>query len=367
MDLKLLVNTIRADKCVLLLGPEIITTETGQQFNDALITSLNVAENENIVKYYEGEDFFLFNQSDDNDGKLYVYYDILNFYQNTKASEIILRKIAQIPINLIISLNPDKFIYEVLKKNGINAEYSYYNKNKPMPDIKVPTKTNPLVYNLLGDIEESETLVLTHQDLFDFLEGALNKSKLPDNLREIIANAHSFIFLGFKFEKWYVQLIIRILNLHIKKDKMQYAFNKNISENIKSFYFEEFTINFIDQEITNFVDTLYKKCKNFNILKVPIANESSNNEFENLAVSKKVEILIAADNFEKTLELLKSFFEAKDPDLMEDIILLESRFSRVQRKILKGIIDNKEADIEKANIADSLLKMNKDVKNLENN
>jgi len=342
MDLKLLVNTIRADKCVLLLGPEIITTETGQQFNDALITSLNVAENENIVKYYEGDDFFLFNQSDDNDGKLYVYYDILNFYQNTKASEIILRKIAQIPINLIISLNPDKFIYEVLKKNGINAEYSYYDKNKPMPDIKVPTKTNPLVYNLLGDIEESETLVLTHQDLFDFLEGALNKSKLPDNLREIIANAHSFIFLGFKFEKWYVQLLLRLLKLPKKK----FSINKQITEDAKTFYSEQFNLNFTDISYSEFIDNIIAELdKN----KIPLRQLTE-------AISDdvlRIKLFIEKAKIDEAIAELKKMF----PDKEDDIIMQLTRYNSINEQQKNGIIDIKDYNLILQQIKYNLLQM----------
>jgi len=342
MDLKLLANTIKADKCVLLLGPEIITTETGQQFNDALLTSLNVAENENIVKYYAGDDFFLFNQSDDNDGKLYVYYDILNFYQNTKTSEIILRKIAQIPINLIISLNPDKFIYEVLKKNGINAEYSYYNKNKPMPDIKVPTKTNPLVYNLLGDIEESETLVLTHQDLFDFLEGALNKSKLPDNLREIIANAHSFIFLGFKFEKWYVQLLLRLLKLPKKK----FSINKQITEDAKTFYSEQFNLNFTSISYSDFIENIIAELEKN---KIPLRELTE-------AISDdvlRIKLFIEKAKIDEAIAELKKMF----PKQQDDFIMQNSIYSSINEQQKNGIIDIKDYNLALQKIKYNLIEM----------
>ncbi len=342
MDLKLLVNTIRADKCVLLLGPEMICTETGQNYLEALLESLNTSENENIVKYYKEDDFFLFNQSDDNDGKLYVYYDILNFYQATKPSETVFRKISQLPINLVISLNPDKFFYEYLKKNGINADYSYYDKNKPLGEIKVPTKTNPLVYNLLGDIDETETLVLTHQDLFEFLEGALNRSKLPDNLREILASAHSFIFLGFKFEKWYLQLLLRILKL----PKNKFSINKAISEETRAFYSEQFKLNFTDLSNDEFIDKLIDELvKN----KVPLRQLTEQISDDVL----RIKLLIEKARIEEACTELKKMFTDKETE----IIMQLSRYNSINDQLRNGTIDSRDYNLTLQQLKYSLLNM----------
>jgi len=361
IDWDLATDTLEAQKCVLLLGPEILVSET-IDFHSELLKELN-DELEGQFNYHEQDGFFMLNQAS---ARTQICYKIKNFYKSVETPDV-LTKISQIPFSLILSINPDFLIREAYKNQGFKYQFSFFNKKKNMNEIEKPTIDNPLIYNLFGSIDEHDSLVLTHDDMFVFLQSILGSFQLPLELQTALQNADYFIFLGFKFEKWYVQLIIRLLNLHLKKDKMQYAFNKNLSQNIKTFYHDEFTINFVDNDISDFVNHLHKLCSNYDILKKSQTNEKKQNEFENFLTSKKVEILVEAGNFVKAIEILKTFYESKLADFVEDVVLLSSRLSRVNRKIDKGMIDNKEAELEFANIANSLLNLNKEVKNLENN
>jgi len=347
MDLQILVNAIKLDKCVLLLGPEIISTETGQNYQEELINYLFKIDNENsegksIKKFYNDDDFFLFNQTDDIPGKFNVYCNILNFYQDIKPSEIILRKIAQIPISLIISMNPDKFIYEVLKKNGIEAEYSYFDKNLPVEFSKNPTKINPLVFNFMGDIDNMDSLVLTHQDLFDFLEGALFKSRLPKNFRDIISKAQSFIFLGFKFDKWYVQLLMRLLDPPNKK----FSINKVISDDAKTFYSEQFKLNFTELSNEDFIDKLIEE---LNKNKVPLRQLSEEISDDVL----KIKLYIEKARIEEACTALKTMF----PEKVDEIIMQLSRYNSINEQQKNGVIDIKDYNLTLQQLKFALLEM----------
>jgi hypothetical protein len=333
VDFKLLMNAIRSDKCVVMLGPELITTEAGQNFHEAMVETLNIDSNENIVKYYESDEFFLFNQSDDTDGKLNTYYDISAFYQSTPRSETLFRKIAQLPVSLIISLNPDQTVFDVFQRNGIGAQFSYFNKDKPLGDIKVPSKSSPLIYNLLGTIDDMETMVLTHQDLFDYLEGALNKSRLPDKLREIISSAHCYIFLGFKFEKWYLQLLLRLL----KMPKAKFSISKQISNESKAFFTEQFKLKFTNLEIDSFLDMLLRECEN---AKPPITLRQLTEAVSDDVL--KIKLLVEKNRIEEAIEALKKYKTDKE----SNCILLASRLSKLKEQENMGTLDAKEATLE---------------------
>jgi len=343
MDLQLLVETIKADKCVLLLGPEIITTETGQNFHSALIEYLNIPENKNIIKYYENDDFFLFNQKDELKNRMSVFFKIKSFYQTTKPSEILLRKIAQIPINLVVSLNPDNFFYEILKKNSINAEFSYFNKSKPNKDIeKVPDKFNPLIYNLMGDFSNMETLVLTHQDLFDFFEGAISKSKLPDNLRSLLNEAYSYIFVGFKFDKWYVQLLIRLLKLSTNK----FSIETHATDETKAFYSEQFDLNFTELSNEEFIDNLISELKKEGVELRQLTDEIPDDIL-------KIKLLIEKAKIDEAGVELKKMF----PDKNDEVIMQLTRYNSIKEQQKNGVIDIKDYNLTLQQIKFGLLEM----------
>ncbi len=98
-EIERLVATIQAEACIILLGPDIAITETGQNYHQSLIETMKPENNKNILNYYQEDEFFLFQPPN---GKLNSYLDIKSFYKKNKLSETLLRKIVQLPVPLII-------------------------------------------------------------------------------------------------------------------------------------------------------------------------------------------------------------------------------------------------------------------------
>ncbi len=340
IDFRYLINTLRTEKCVLFVGPEIVTTESGQNYNEALIDFLHVDNNENIVAYYDGDEFFRFN---DETAKSYCYFDMSDFYNQNPVSENIFKQIAQIPTHLIISINPDLVLDEVLWKCGISHNFAYYNKTKPADEVAPPTKATPLLYNLFGNIEDSESLILTHNDLFDFLQGTLGSNKLPKNLREAIQSAHSFVFLGFKLDKWYVQLVLRLLNLPRKK----FSINRQISEETKTFCVQQFDVSFSDISIDEFVQKFINEC-NTNKIELRKLIELEND------FSKKMMLLIAKNRFEDLFTELKN-----SGNYTDNVIMLESQYSALKDQEMNKIIDSKDYTLQLNKIRYALIQIAK--------
>ncbi|PIE86303.1 MAG: hypothetical protein CSA05_01310 [Bacteroidia bacterium] len=343
---KFILNTIKSEKCILLLGPELPVATNKSSITDAMCDFLSVDDNENISSYYEKDGFFLFPNGM---AKTFVYYEIKDFYSQ-KFEEKIYEKIAQIPFHLIISLNPDLLLSEAMKKLNIPHEFEFYKKKQKPKEVNSPSMNAPLVYNMFGSIEEEESLILTHDDLFDFLLTTLGSHSLPAKLQKALREADNFIFLGFNFERWYMQLLIRLLNPPEEKYTfIRYALNTQIDSYVKSFYIEQFRIKFIESESTDFIDTLFRMCKNNNILRkatdMPVSRRA------------KIEQFIENDDLPNALAGLKDYFMDTDD---EDMIMMQtSRYNRLKRKLNKGVIDANHVEVEINKIKDVLIQLAK--------
>ncbi len=87
-----------------------------------------------------------------------------------------------------------------------------------------PDVTHPLVYHLFGNLREPDSLVLTEDDLFDYLIGVTrNNDAIPLVVRDRLADS-SLIFLGFRMEDWYFRVFFRTLMDQLgKRRRKKYA------------------------------------------------------------------------------------------------------------------------------------------------
>jgi len=350
-----IIDTIENEKCVLLLGPEICITKQGLPSEKALLEFLSIDQNENILTFYDQDGLFLFK---DGGSKTKSYYEIKKFYQQEFVCDIY-DKISKIPFHLIISITPDSLLQSMFEKNKIPFEFAYYDKTKKPDDVSSPSRKVPLIYNLLGSIDYEESLVLTHDDLFDFLLAILGSKNLPNNLLNSFQIADNLLFLGFKFDKWYVQVLLRLLNLHQSKYKfVRYASNKKINPDIQSLCVDQFKIEFVKDKCEEFIDNLYLQCEEKGLLRR--IGESDK------LTSQLVEKNIEEDHVDEAFTYLKSFFDKNgEQKLADTLVLLKARHTRLQRKITQKIIDEKDSEIEDNLIKRDIIDLNKEVKLIE--
>jgi hypothetical protein len=78
------------------------------------------------------------------------------------------------------------------------------------------TPERPLVYYLFGHHEDRESLVLTEEDLIDFLVAVVKRDPpVPDQVRSILQDrAASFLFLGFGFHNWYLRVLLKVMDVY---------------------------------------------------------------------------------------------------------------------------------------------------------
>ena len=125
--------------------------------------------------------------------------------------------LARMPFELCVSASPDTLMmaaFREVDKDPQKGCYSFKQANNA-PLLR-PTETRPLVYYLFGHFEDPSSLVLTEEDLIDFLVAVIKRTPpIPDQVRSILADPDaSFLFLGFGFHNWYLRVLLKVLGAY---------------------------------------------------------------------------------------------------------------------------------------------------------
>ncbi len=219
VDWEDLLDTLEAEKCVLFLGSVAFEAPGGGSIETALRDWLEADEPDHpYIRLYNPDGFMLFRK---NRFKRKVTTQIKDFYnQAFPETEALFRQLTEAPFSMIVTLTPDNLLARTFDTLGFDYQSDFYFRHRKAPEVfDRPTKEKPLIYNLLGNIEEPESIVLTHSDFFDYLESVFKSNSMNQDLKEELEGAERYIFLGLPYEKWYFQLLLRVLSMHSDKLK----------------------------------------------------------------------------------------------------------------------------------------------------
>lgn len=344
----------------MFLGPDLFRNAAGESLSQQLAAHLEVPDNPDIQSFYEGDGLFLFRGKPQ---KTRSYFEIERFYEQPfPEAEETLRQIMRIPFHLIFSITPDRKYQDLAEEEGYPSKFDFYwKKGAKSSTLGVPSQQNPIYYNLFGAVEQQESLVLTHNDVFDYFESIFKENDLPANLKAALQQASNLIFLGFDFEKWYMQLLLRILNLHDSDAAfLRYAASQQTEAAMRTFCHEQFKIEFMPNNTKEFVNELYQACEENGMLREPKDQEGSKID--------QLRKLIAKDKLKEVLEGLETFLESVGrpaEDLLDDVLLLANRHSRFERKQREGILDSRDEEVQAAKIRKSIVELLKEAEAYE--
>jgi hypothetical protein len=128
--------------------------------------------------------------------------------------------LAKLPFEIYITANADNLLVRALleqkklpevefcrPKAKWNAVGSLFERE---PSYR-PSVDRPLVYHLFGRIAEPGSLVLTEDDYFDFLIGAMANESIPPRVRAaLVSNAQ--LFIGFQMHDWPFRVLYRTIS-----------------------------------------------------------------------------------------------------------------------------------------------------------
>ena len=297
---KPILNDLEKERAVLLIGPDFLPHH-GESIATDFYAHLIEHLTGDATHFFAHEGMFLF---DNAVSKMDAQTEAEAFYNALPVDETILTSLAELPFPLIVSVNPDLTLPQFFSKRQLNFQFDYFStKDKAtLGNITKPSAASPLIYNLCGSIEDYQSLVLDFDDMFELLKNLLGDFGVPKPVNDALVNATTYIFIGFHFDKWYTQLLLRYLNKNrdrFSNAKKNYATKTVINdENKKVFFQEQFNLTIYggDWQFLHDLYTEYAATKKIRPLLNPISDRAA-----------LVRRLVQFNNIEGALERLEEY------------------------------------------------------------
>ncbi len=350
-----IVKRLKDLNCVILLGPGLEKNKK----REALQSSLNKYCKKSKMKIEEGiDDLYTCDEKTRT-----MACDFLKEYSRDHGEpNDSHRELARAPCHLYISMTPDLLMKEALDDCGVDYEFKYYVKGQQPEEVSKPTAEKPLLYNLFGNIEKPQSHIFTHGDLIQYLFSIIKDFKLPKNLRSAFEKSHYFIFLGFDFEKWYLKLLLRLI-LDERKVSIATEDGNGPDEKLKTFYQNNYGLEFVDTNIEEYVKDLFDECDRIDILR-QIKKKTQP------SIQEEIKKLIKQDEGEQAIDRLIEYLEDErvlngetedKQEFLDELIIHYGDFKANKKRLRIGNITRENADVAKKNIYDSLLKIAQNV------
>lgn len=354
-----LISSIRSEECIIVLGPGICMNEQQELIYDKLCEQIASELGKPVPSssdpFYTLADELVVAKKLGNRGDL--IWMVKDIYKNRALSENnpLYEDLAKIPFHLYLSMSPDSILRNVFDlKIKTNPDFHYFDYKSAYDPVKnKPDKQVPLIYNLMGSLDEDEnTLVLTYDDLFEFIMNMVLPNGLPQVVQEECKMAKHFIFLGFDFESWYLKLILRVLKIQNKHFALALPW-KTLNGETEAFYNRKFGITFIDKDkshILDFVSELRDRC-----LKEGLEMRKPSEQFNWKDFTQKVKEFIANDEIDQAIDHLDK--EKSRGNYEGDLIQIRMEYNGLRKEEIKGIIQRDDLRLGLRKIAERMIKL----------
>lgn len=292
-----LLRLIAQQKCVLLIGPDLqqvnglplthyLRGVLYGEFNDKAVEKkvqdyvrklrgIEFGEfKEKIDHFYESDGFYVFKPGEKDEAIIDIRERMEALCSQLAEDKTVFDKeiyemLAQLPFHLVLSISPDVFLSEICYEYHVRHRFGFYKSRagSSTADVAIPTRDEPLFYNICGSVKDG-ALMLDYEDLFNLIQSLLSKPGLPSAIQDVLNDqSTTFLFLGFPFERWYTQLMLRML-CGTRRLRKYAARHRHPDKEVKNFLLHQFMIEFLDDEEDgksqkDFVRMLYNAAKEF--------------------------------------------------------------------------------------------------------
>jgi hypothetical protein len=281
-----LVTSLRYGQCVLVLGPEIPAKLASTAESSPATGDLSYAEA--LTRRLASE------LEDDNRGVTgntlaavaQQYEDAEGFGPNTMRSlaaqfytseaynpSDVHHSLASLPFNLILTTCHDALLTRALQSSGKKPFVRRYHfrgdRHDNLEFTPSETPDEPVLYHLFGFAQEPRSLVLSENDVLDFLLAIVSeRPPLPNTLSRLLKRKdQSFLFVGFGIKQLHLRILlkafIRALELHrtgsaIATESLR-ALSEGDREQTILFYQRGTRVEVEDAEIRTFLTDLTRR------------------------------------------------------------------------------------------------------------
>lgn len=357
-----LAQSIADGEAVLILGPDAIplypagATEAESSDEEMTFSRLSrrlIRETPEIGInfFYERDNLFLFR---DEISKKLARKTVRELARDTHwlPDEELLRQIVAIPFPLVLSLAPDRIVYDAFVRHFQAPQFDFcspYYKDPGKP-IREPDRHNPLVYNLCGNVlEKLDSPVLDYFDLFQlFIKLLGNSDEIPTWLSRKLREADTYILLGVQLDRWYFQLFLHYLNSlennAFTNVKQNFPFLSELGGDMREFILSQFNIRQVATARADF-DTLYQTCAQKGILR-ELHDPLSPGQMQ-------IRTLVAQLKYEEAFDLLERRLGGAEQQV--ELPHLKARYRQWKQQQQDKTADPRDLDLEINRIRYALL------------
>jgi hypothetical protein len=190
-------------------------------------------------------------------------------YENKEPSPVV-RALAELDFPLVATTNYDHLFEKALRDASKEPFISIYNKNRNVVTVdyrgSVPTAKRPFLFKVHGDVMMGESIVITDEDYIDFVMRMSDKgvnNPVPETFIYFLKKWPT-VFVGYSLMDYNLRLLFKTLrwigdpaliprtySVDLKPDGLVYK----VYSQPKGF------VQFIVQDVWNFVPELYQKVK----------------------------------------------------------------------------------------------------------
>lgn len=280
-----LIDAMRSDECVLLLGPHAATYQ-GDSLREMLAERMEVKLRQRGARAPEGlkdipimARLFMDSFKDSGAALDELRSTLRDFYAEFRDEHIpVYKEVAALPFKFIINTAPDSLLLHAFERHDKhprffdfhfdNPDYNVEMNNKALDLEKEISEDTPLVFNLLGHYDRPDSLVLTDAARLHFLEVVLQRQKeasLPANIafffnkRPIRRHRKAYIFIGFNFNEWHMRLFLHLLGSR-HGNVLPHSFSLQnpaaLEGEVFTFFTDNFNMHFISEDPLGFLRDL---------------------------------------------------------------------------------------------------------------
>ncbi|PSL45400.1 SIR2-like protein [Chitinophaga niastensis] len=217
-DYDILLNSIRAGDCALILGPLFAVTADGSKVNELLRSELQHVHNVDLDTDFDN--IFIARSYPPGMQPIRLENIIAKFYPaiQSKAHHVY-SQIAHINFNTIVSFTQDEFLSAAFREAKINHSFQYFyargTSKRPDEqgmsggDSRFSNMQIPTLYNLYGRHSQSDSLIISYDAFYEFLFSFIGEQQAQLNdMKMRLTASKVFLFLGFDLKKWYVPIML---------------------------------------------------------------------------------------------------------------------------------------------------------------
>ena len=350
---RFLLDNLEAHKCILCVGPDIYDQAGKPRFENQLAAFLRSHETSLNIRVYDNGWFHFLPEHNPES----VWKKLAEFYKKPyEEADAIMEKLAGLPFEAVISFVPDYRLRNIFAAKRPYTQFKAFQKIGPCV-AETPSVEKPLIFNMLGHFQKGESLVLTYKDFYDYLKSVFAGHGIPETLKEKINDANHFIFLGLPFDKWYTHMFMSIINDSVNKTGNRsihrVGANPFLEQDDKDRASEQYGLTIVEDNISDFVNDLFERCKDENILV-----EGTGQAASPLSIFDVWRKSIKSGGSDEITEVLDNMEDMPDLDKEDtnEVLLLRSRYRRFLKDKNHGKFETTKAEYAVENgIVDGIL------------